>query len=118
MNTRTQRARTSRYGARRGLRHCGLELVLVAAIATLQCVWWTSVDDAQPVRDGRAGVASTVCAHGGIGAPVILTGVVPGRFVFGAPALSFVAAGAGSPLDIRQVDVEIDLAPRPPPPAA
>jgi hypothetical protein len=106
---------------RKVFRRC-VELALIVAIATLQCVWWTNVDDArQPTRDGRAFAASTG-AHGGVGAArvratasVIPSGVVTHIFVPSPPAVSCIKSRAEAAVRICDSLVEIPLAPRPPP---
>ena len=104
------------------LRRRSVELVLIVAIATLQCVSTAAVDDArQPTQDGRTIVAATA-AHGGVGVarikgtvPLILSGVVTDTFVLTAPVFSSGISRAEAAVRIRASVVEIPQAPRPPP---
>ena len=99
-----------------------VELALIVAIATLQCVSSADVDDAlQPTRDGRAIVAATG-AHGGVGlarakgtAPIILSGMVTDTFVLIAPPVSSITSRADAPVRFSDSRVDIAQAPRPPP---
>lgn len=99
-----------------------IELALIVAIATLQCVSWADVDHArEPTRDGRA-IVSATGAHGGVGAarvkgtaPLMLSGVVTDTFVLTAPPVSSITSRVGAA--VRSCDSLIDIkqAPRPPP---
>src|SRR5688572_26893999 len=101
------------------LRRC-VELALIVAIATLQCVSWADVDDArQPTRDGRAMVAAT---DGGVGvarakgtASIILGGVVREAFVLIAPLVSSLTTRVDALVCIGDSLLDVTQAPRPPP---
>ena len=97
-----------------------VELVLIVAIATLQCVSWASVDDArQLTRDAR--VTVDAAAHGGVGSarvtPVSLSGAVTRGIVLGPPAVSFIAVHTRALVSTRHSFTDFPLAQRPPPPA-
>jgi hypothetical protein len=97
-------------------------LILIAAIATLQCVSWADVDNArQTTRDGRSIVAAAG-GHGGVGAArmrgtasFLLSGAVIHTFVFGPPAVSSIKGQAEASARICASLVETPSAPRPPP---
>jgi hypothetical protein len=101
-----------------------VELVLIVAIATLQCVSWASVDDARhPTKiDGRAIVAPAgapgVGARLRASAPIILSAAITHGFVLTPPVVSVIKARADAPLRICGSRVQIFLAPRPPPSVA
>jgi hypothetical protein len=97
-------------------------LILIVAIATLQCVSWADVDDArQTTRDGRSVVAAAG-AQGGIGAarmrgtaPIMLSGVAIHTVVLAPPAVSSIEGQSERSVRISASPVETPLAPRPPP---
>jgi hypothetical protein len=101
-----------------------VQLALILAIATLQCVSWTSVDDApQQGRDGRTIIAAA--AHGGVGTarvrvtpPGLLSGADTRSFILDSPALSVITLHARPAPRASNSPVEGPLAQRPPPPAA
>jgi len=98
-----------------------IELALIVAITTLQCVSWADVEDArQTTRDGRAIVAATGANAGGVArvkgaAPILLSGVVTDTFVLIAPPVSSITSRADAAGRCGHSLFELPQAPRPPP---
>jgi hypothetical protein len=99
-----------------------VQIALIVAIATLQCVSSADVDDAyQRSRDGRSIVASAG-AHGGVGAArdratasILLGGVISRAFVLVPPVPSLIKLATVVTVRGSDTRFETPLAPRPPP---
>jgi hypothetical protein len=103
--------------------HRSVELALILAIATVQCVPWARVDDArQQSRDGRIVVGAAAQEGGGTArvkatSAVILFDAVSRSVLVGAPAVSAITLLTGAPASGSNSFVEFSLSQRPPPPA-